>query len=72
VYAEIIDAAKGGPPALSNFDGHAGALTQMVLLGCLAVRAGKTLELDSKSGNITNVKLPEEWITPAYRSGWEL
>jgi hypothetical protein len=44
----------------------------MVLLGCLAVRAGKTLELDSKSGNITNVKLPEEWITPAYRSGWEL
>jgi predicted dehydrogenase len=72
VYAEIIDAAKGGPPALSNFDGHAGALTQMVLLGCLAVRAGKTLELDSKSGNITNVKLPEEWITPAYRRAWEL
>jgi predicted dehydrogenase len=72
VYAEIIDAAKGGPPALSNFDGHAGALTQMVLLGCLAVRAGKTLELDSKTGMITNVTLPEEWVKPGFRDGWKV
>ena len=72
VYAEIIDAAKGGPPALSSFDGHAGALTQMVLLGCLAVRAGKTLELDSKTGMITNVQLPEEWVKPGFRDGWKV
>jgi hypothetical protein len=44
----------------------------MVLLGCLAVRAGKTLELDSKTGMITNVKLPEEWVKPEFRDGWKV
>ena len=71
VYQEWIEACKGGAPAQSDFGGHAGALTEMVLLGCLAVRGGKTLEV-SRTGAITNVKLPEEWITPTYRKGWEL
>ena len=71
VYAEWIEACKGGTPAQSDFGGHAGALTEMVLLGCLAVRGGKTLEVDAK-GMITNVKLPADWITPEYRKGWEL
>lgn len=72
VYAEFIAAAKGTAPAGSTFDGHAGGLTQMVLLGCLAVRAGRTLEIDPKTGNVTNVKLPAEWITPVYRRGWSM
>ena len=71
VYQEWIEACKGGAPAQSDFAGHAGALTEMVLLGCLAVRGGKTLEV-SRTGAIINVKLPEEWMTPAYRKGWEL
>jgi predicted dehydrogenase len=71
VYQEWIEACKGGAPAQSTFDGHAGALTEMVLLGCLAVRSGKTLEMNS-AGAITNVKLPQEWTTPVYRKGWEL
>jgi hypothetical protein len=71
VYQEWIEACKGGSPAQSAFDGHAGALTQMVLLGCLAVRSGKVLELNG-TGGITNVKLPDEWVTPVYRKGWEL
>ena len=72
VYAEWIDACTGGPPAQSAFGGHAGALTEMVLLGCLAVRSGKVLEIDAKSGNVTNVTLPKEWLQPTYRSGWAL
>jgi len=72
VYAEWIDACKGGPPSLSSFGGHAGALTEMVLLGCLAVRSGRTLEIDAKSGNVTNVTLPKEWLEPVYRTGWSL
>ena len=71
VYQEWIDACKGGAPAQSAFDGHAGALTEMVLLGCLAVRGGKTLEVN-RSGEITNVKLPQEWVRAEYRDGWEL
>jgi predicted dehydrogenase len=71
VYQEWIEACKGGAPAQSDFGGHAGALTEMVLLGCLAVRGGKTLEMN-RTGAITNVTLPDEWITPSYRKGWEL
>jgi predicted dehydrogenase len=38
--AEWIDAIKGGPKPLSNFD-YAGMLTEFILLGNIAVRANK-------------------------------
>jgi predicted dehydrogenase len=72
VYAEWIDAIKGGPPAGSNFAGYAGPLTEMILLGNLALRIGQTVELDPAGGAITNVRVPEEWVMPEYRDGWEL
>jgi predicted dehydrogenase len=72
VYEEFLDAARGGPPAHSAFDGHAGGLTSMVLLGCLAVRAGKELRIDPSNGTITNEQLPAEWLRPEYRQGWTL
>jgi len=72
VYTEWIRACKGGPPAGSTFDGHGGALTEMVLLGCLAVRAGRTLDVDPATGNVTTPGIPPEWITPSYRAGWSL
>ncbi len=70
VYEEWIEACKGGPPANSTFDGHAGSLTEMVLLGCLAVRAGRALQVDPGSGRVTNADLPEEWTEPTFREGW--
>ena len=72
VYDEYIRACKGGAPTGSSFSGHAGPLTEMVLLGCLAVRLGQSLELDTTTGNVTNVRLPEEWVRPSYRKGWSL
>jgi len=72
VYQEWIDAIKGGPPAGSNFAGYAGPLTEMILLGNLALRLGQTIELDPTGGAITNVLVPEEWVMPTYRDGWEL
>ena len=41
-HKEWIEACKGGPPAGSNFD-VAGPLTEVVLLGNVAVRMGQTL-----------------------------
>ena len=70
VYTEWIDACKGGQPAGSNFAGHSGPLTEMVLLGNLAVRTGRVLEL--ADGQITNTVVPEEYIKPLYREGWSL
>lgn len=72
VYAEWIAAAKGGPPAGSNFPDYAGPLTQMVLTGNLAVRMQTTIELDPSTGRVTNVQVPEEYIMPEYRAGWSL
>jgi len=71
VYAEFVEAAKGGTPAGSNFPEHAGPLTQMVLLGNLAVRSGRELTLDPATGDITNgVSIPEHYLRPDYRAGW--
>ncbi len=72
VYQEWIDAIKGGTPAGSNFTGYAGPLTEMILLGNLALRVGQTIELDPTGGAITNVLVPDEWVLPTYRDGWEL
>jgi predicted dehydrogenase len=69
-YKEWVAAAKGGPPAGSNFTGHAGPLTQMVLLGNLAVRSQQALEVNPTTGEITNARMPEEYIKPTFRRGW--
>jgi len=70
VYAEWIAACKAGTQPGSSFAGHAGPLTEMVLLGNLAVRAGRNIELDTATGGVRDAAIPSEWITPAYREGW--
>lgn len=72
VYGEWVDAIKGGTQPGSNFAGYAGPLTEMIALGNLAVRSGRTLELDPATGAITNTTLPSEWVNPTYRAGWSL
>jgi hypothetical protein len=71
VYAEWIAACKGGPAAGSSFAEYAAPFTEMVLLGCLAVRVGRTLELDPETGRILGPAVPAEYVRPAYRAGWE-
>src|SRR5207302_9519239 len=70
VYAEWIAACKGGTPAGSNFPDHAGPLTEMVLLGNLALRTAQVLEIDSRSGEVANTKVPAEYVRSEYRAGW--
>jgi predicted dehydrogenase len=72
VYAEWIAGCKAGTQPGSSFAGHAGPLTEMVLLGNLAVRAGRVLEIDPQTGAVTNATIPDEWIMPRYRDGWRL
>jgi hypothetical protein len=72
VYAEWIAACKASTQAGSSFAGHAGPLTEMVLLGTLAARAGRNLELDPETGVVKTAGIPTEWTTPKYREGWSL
>ena len=72
VYAEWTTAIREGKQPGSNFPGHAGPLTEMVLLGNLALRLGRPVELDPASGKILTPGIPAEWIEPVYREGWKL
>ena len=56
---------KDGPA----FEGHAGALTEMVVLGCLAVRWGAPIDVDPATGRVLTA-IPAEWMQPAFRPGW--
>ncbi len=70
VYVEFIEAAKAGTTGGSDFAGHAGPLTEMLLLGNLSVRSGRVLELNPSNGEILNANIPGEMISPTYRAGW--
>jgi predicted dehydrogenase len=70
--AEWIAAAKGGPPAMSNFD-YAGTLTEFILLGNIAMRfAGKKLEWDGPNLRFTNYPEANQYVSKEYRKGWEI
>jgi len=66
-----IDACKGGPAACSNFE-YAGPLTETVLLGNVAIRAGKRIEWDGPNMKITNIPEANELLGRKYREGWTL
>ena len=70
-HKEWIEACKGGEPTRSNFD-FAGPLTEAVLLGTIAVRAGEKLYWDSDNLKITNIPEANKYINPPYREGWSL
>jgi predicted dehydrogenase len=70
-YNEWIAACKGGPMCLSNFD-YAGPLTEFVLLGNVAMRAGKKIEWDTKKLRAKNCPEADQYVRREYRHGWTL
>jgi predicted dehydrogenase len=71
-YEEWVNACKGGPRPVSNFD-YAGPLTEIVLLGVLALRApGRRLEWDSEHLKVTNMPELDRYIAIEYRKDWSL
>ena len=72
VYEEWIRACKGGPKSDVNFLDYASPLTELVLLGNLAVRTGEVIEWDKDKMRVTNVSSPNQYVRRDYRKGWEL
>lgn len=67
-----IRACKGGKAASSNFD-YAGPLSEMVLMGNLAVRfPNQQLLWDGEHMQVTNHKEANAFVTRKYREGWTL
>jgi hypothetical protein len=72
VYKEWLSGIREGKQPGSDFAGYAAPMTEMILLGCLAVRMGRTLELDPNTGMIKNLTPPSEWVNPSMRAGWSM
>jgi len=70
-HKEWIEACKGGKPAGSNFV-FASFLTEVVLLGNVALRAGKKLYWDGPNMMVTNVPEANAYLHRSYRAGWTL
>jgi hypothetical protein len=67
-----VRACKDGKPASSTFE-YGGPLTEMVLLGVLAMRLKDTpLEWDPVNLTVTNVPEADKYIRPPFRDGWTL
>lgn len=64
-------AAKGTAQASSPFD-YAAKLTEIMLLGIVALRAGqgKRILYDGPRMQVTNVPDANQWLTREYRAGW--
>jgi predicted dehydrogenase len=71
-YEEWLSACKGGPKPTSNFD-YAGPLTEILLLGVLALRSpGLRLQWDSQTMKVTNAPDLDKYVHIEYRKGWSL
>ena len=70
-HKEWITACKGEGETMSNFN-YAGFLTDVVVLGALAVRCNTKLEWDGPGMKVTNLPEAQELVAPEYRDGWTL
>lgn len=72
-YQEFVDACRGGDPAGANFVDHAGLLSEVCMLGNVAVRAqGKKLLWDGTNMKVTNDAEANRNLHREYRTGWAL
>lgn len=69
-YREWIAACKGGPAATCNFD-YTGPMSETVLLGNVAYRAGG-FDWDAASLTAKGNDRAGQYLREEYRKGWEL
>jgi hypothetical protein len=51
---------------------YAGPVTETILLGAVALRAGNKVEYDTANMKITNIPEANKYLVREYRKGWEL
>ncbi len=67
---ELFRYIKGeGPQCGSDFD-YAAPLTEVILFGSLAIRAGHRIEWDAETTTVTNRPELSKWIKEPVRKGW--
>ena len=49
---------------------YAARLTEVMLLGVVALRAGKKIEYDGENMRVTNAASANDYLSRKYRQGW--
>jgi predicted dehydrogenase len=71
-FEEWVRAIQGGPAAMSNFPDYAGALTETILLGNLAVWSPGKVEWDAATMTPKNKPELEMIVKPKLRAGYDV
>jgi hypothetical protein len=72
-FSHCIQSCKEGKSTSGDF-AYASAITEFLLLGHLAIKAGvgKKVEWDSAHMRCMNIPEVNHWVRREYRKGWEL
>lgn len=70
-HRDWLDACKGGPKACSDFR-YGARLTEFVLLGDVAIRAGRKILWDGPNMKVTNAPEAQKFVEAEYRDGFDL
>jgi predicted dehydrogenase len=68
-HREWLDACRGRAQSLSPF-GYAASLTEALLVGNLALRAGQAIDWDAEHMRATGAPAADAFIHPPARTGW--
>jgi len=72
-HRDWLDAIRGGTKAGSDFTLYGGPLTELAMLGVIAIKlAGTKLEWDAQNMRFTNCDEANQHVNPPYRHGWTL
>ncbi|MDO9581114.1 MAG: Gfo/Idh/MocA family oxidoreductase [Bacteroidales bacterium] len=66
-----IDSFRNNTQSPGSFI-YTGPVTETILLGAVALRAGKKVEYDTANMKITNIPEADKYLVREYRKGWEL
>ena len=70
-HRDWLDACKGGEPASAHFE-YGAALTEIGLLGLVAMRVGRKINWDAKAMKFTDAPEADKYLKESYRPGWEV
>jgi hypothetical protein len=70
-HRDWLDAIKGGPESSAHFE-YGARLTEIGLLGLVAMRTGKKIYWDAEGLRASNAPQADPFIKETYRKGWEM
>jgi predicted dehydrogenase len=72
-HRDFLEAIKEGRKAGSDFAEHGGPLTELAMIGIIAMRfPGRKLSWNGTEGRFTDCDEANRFLEPEYRKGWSL